>query len=476
MGAFRRIFPALTAWRVRRSSEYSPTSPHARSAERYRLAAWGASATVAARLAGLALIVMTVRWTAPALGPERFGVWATFASLAIMLSFLDLGVGNALINRVAHAIVRARPQELVQIVTGGFIWLILIGCLMTLLLTLVAAVVPWTSLLKLSEPGTGAEARTAAFVFSGLFGANVVSNGVLKILTGQQRAYEAQMISGVAALVACPVTWAAVQHGCSIGILLAASVGTQSACLLVVGIGILAKRGLIDARIAVTSLLRERKELLTSGALFFALQIGAMVMTGVDTLLLASITGAADVDAFAVVQRLFLLASQPVAVLNGSLWAAYADAFAAGDRDFIRITLRRSVVMSIVLGSGMSLLLLAGGRWIVPFWTEHAVDAPWILLVLFACWTPLESAGNALGIYMNGTGIVREQVTVSACFCVVALPAKIVATRYAGAAGLMLATICSYAIVVVGLNATVFRVRILAPIAEHATNDAACES
>jgi O-antigen/teichoic acid export membrane protein len=464
MGAFKRLFPALTPWTIRRSFEDAPASPQARSAERYRLAAWGALATVAARLAGLALMVLTVRWTAPAFGPERFGVWATFANFAIMLSFLDLGVGNALVNRVAHAVVRARHQELVQVVTGGLAWLTVIGCLVALLLALVAAAVPWTSLLKLSEPGGGAEARAAALVFSGLFGANVVANGILKIFSGQQRAYQAQMLSGFAALAACPVTWAAVRQGCSIGVLLAAGLGTQSAVLLVAGIGILAKRGLIDARIAVASLRRERKELLASGTLFFALQIGAMVMTGADTLLLASIAGAADVAAFAVVQRLFLLASQPVAVLNGSLWAAYADAFAAGDRNFVRLTLRRSFVASIAIGGAVSLLLLAAGRWIVPFWTEHAVAAPWVLLVLFACWTPLESAGNALGIYLNGTGIVREQVVVTACFCLVALPAKIVATRHAGAAGLMLATILSYAVVVAGLYATVFRSRILAPV------------
>jgi O-antigen/teichoic acid export membrane protein len=464
MGAFSRFYAVVAALQDRGASAATPSSPRARRAERYRLAALGALATVAARIAGLTLIVLTIRWIAPALSPERFGVWATFASLAIMLSFLDLGVGNALVNRVAHAVVRSQPRELVRVVTGGLAWLIVIACLAAALLVLLAVVIPWTSLLKLAVAGDGAEARSAAVVFGGLFGLNVVANGILKILTGQQRAYEAQLIAGAGALIACPVTWMAVRGDYSIGLLLAAGLGTQNAVVLVAGTGLLVKRHLIDARIAWSCLLGERSELLASSGLFFGLQVGGMVVTGADTLLLASIAGAADVAAFAVVQRLFLVASQPVAVLNGSLWAAYADAFAAGDHEFIRLTLRRGFVVSTVLGSGISLLLLAGGPWLIPFWTDHAVQASFVLLLLFACWTALESAGNALGTYLNGTGIVREQLIVVSCLCLVALPAKILATRYAGAAGLMAATICSYATVVIGLYSTLFRARILAPL------------
>jgi hypothetical protein len=61
-----------------------------------------------------------------------------------------------------------------------------------------------------------------------------------------------------------------------------------------------------------------------------------------------------------------------------------------------------------------------------------------------------------------------EQVIVVICFCIVALPVKIIAAMHAGAFGLVTATTAAYAVTVAGLYGTVFRARILAPIGRPA--------
>jgi O-antigen/teichoic acid export membrane protein len=208
----------------------------------------------------------------------------------------------------------------------------------------------------------------------------------------------------------------------------------------------------------------ERDELLSTGALFLILQIGTAIGWGCDTVLLAGIVGAADVAAFAIAQRLFLFASQPVAILNGSLWAAYSDAHARGDHVFIRNTLRRSLAMSLAIGTGLSVLLLIFGTRLASAWTESTIDVPWALLAVFALWTPVEAAGNAVGYYLNGTGIVREQMFVVIAFCVLAVPAKVFATMHGGATGLVAATAIVYTITHIGLYCTVYRRQILAPM------------
>jgi O-antigen/teichoic acid export membrane protein len=212
----------------------------------------------------------------------------------------------------------------------------------------------------------------------------------------------------------------------------------------------------------------ERSMLLSTGALFLVVQIGTAIGWGSDTFLLAGIAGVADVAAFAVGQRLFQLAFQPVAILNGSLWAAYSDAYAREDRAFIRNTLRCSVALSIAIGTGSSILLLIFGTRLASLWTESAIDVPWALLAAFALWAPLEAAGTAVAYYLNGTGIVREQMIVVLAFCVLALPAKVFATLYAGATGLVLATAFAYAVSHIGLYGTVYRHRILAPLSRDA--------
>jgi O-antigen/teichoic acid export membrane protein len=447
-----------------RPSPFAADTEAQRTAERYRLAVLGALATIGSRLAGIGLILLTVRWAAPLLGPERFGVWATFSGLATTVAFFDLGVGNALVNRVAHATASGDSRRLTTVVMGGLAWLAAIGLAVSTILAAASAWVPWTALFKLSSSVSGGETRNAALVFSGLFGLNIVSTGALKILIGQQRSYEAQSISMLAALLAYPATWLALNHATSVGLLLAAGLGTQSILVISLVLSLLRSRGMLALRRLGVSMRDEREKLLSTGALFLAIQIGTAIGWGSDTLLLAGIAGASDVAAFAVAQRLFLFAFQPVAILNGSLWAAYSDAHAQQDRVFIRNTLSRSMALSFAIAAGLSILLLIFGVGLASIWTESTIDVPWTLLAVFALWTPLEAVGTALAYYLNGTGIVREQVVVVAAFCVLALPAKVLATIHWGATGLVAATILAYGITHIGLYGTVYRNRILLPM------------
>jgi O-antigen/teichoic acid export membrane protein len=454
----------LAKLRYLRLRSFPTDTPEGRAAERYRLAAIGAIATVAARLASMALMVLTVRWAAPVLGAERFGVWATFSSMVAMLSFLDLGIGNALVNQVAHATAGGDAKHLSTVITVGLGWLLFIGLLASLILVAAGSLIPWTAFFKLSTPQIAAETRTTSIVFGALFGLTLVSGGLLKALAGQQRSYEAQLILVLSTLCSAPVVWYVVQKKAQVGTLLLAGFGLQTAITLMAGLLLLWMRRLVDFSVVVSSMRLQRVPVLASGSLFLFLQIGTMIGWGADSLLVASIAGAGDVAVFAVAQRLFQFASQPVAVVNSALWPAYADAFARDDRAFLGRTIRRSMLFSICLASGVALLLLFTGPFLIPYWTKSAIAVPWALLAAFAIWTGIESAGTALAAYLNGVGIVRIQVIVVIVFCVVALPAKIWGVRYDGATGLVIATSVSYVVAVYALYGIVFRRQIFQPI------------
>ncbi len=435
-----------------------------RTAERYRLAALGTIATVASRAASMALMVLTVRWAAPELGVERFGLWATYSSMVTMLSFLDLGVGNALVNQVAHATALGDSKRLATVVMGGIGWLVIIGIAAALILAAAGAMIPWLTFFKLSTPYIAAEARNAALVFSALFGLNLISGGVLKVLAGQQQAYKAQLIVVGSTICSAPVVWLTVQKGALITTLLLAGFGLQSAITLIIVLCLLRHQKLLDIGIVGHSMREQRATILASGSLFFVLQIGTMIGWGADALMVASLAGASDVAAFAIAQRLFQFASQPISVANASLWPAYADALARADRVFLRATLRRSLVFSVAVAFTIAALLLIAGPSIILHWTRNAITVPWSLLAVFALWTCFESGGTALGMYLNGVGVVREQVVVVMCFCAIALPAKIWGLKYEGPTGLVLATTLSYLVTVVALYGTVFRRAIFEPI------------
>lgn len=442
---------------------HDTTTIEGRGKERYQLAAWATLTSIASRGLSMLLMVLGVSLTVSYLGTTRFGIWATLASMTAMLSLLDLGIGNALVNRVAQAAADNNQYALQRIVSGGAGWLAVVGLAATSVLLLPALWLPWGKLLKLTDAAMASEARQGAVVFSVIFGINLIGSGFLRILAGQQRSYEANLLSACATAFACAGLYFASKNQAAVPWLLAVTFGLQTLGGLAAGV-LLLRRNLISVRGVKEAMVSEWPHLLRIGSLFVLLQLGTMIGWGADSMIIAVSNGAAEVTVYAVAYRLFQFASQPFAMLNAPLWGAYADASARCDTPFIRKTLKRSFYFSVLGTVTLSSVLLIGAPAILTVWTHNTIEVPIQLLVLFAIWSVLDAGGNAFGVYLNGTGIVREQVLVVTTFCLVALPLKLYASWQAGAIGLVAAAVFSYILVVIGLYTTVFRRSVFLPL------------
>ncbi len=446
-----------------RPQQVDAKTEEGRSRARIQLAQWGSISNVVSRGASMLLVVLGVYLTVPYLGSVRFGLWATFASMVSMLSMLDLGIGNALVNRVAH--VAAQSDELLmrRAVTGGIAVLATVGILSSLLLILVALIVPWNSVFRIHDPAIGAETTSSALCFALLFGLNLATSAGPRILFGQQRSFESNLLSAACTLASCLALALAASFQASIPLLLLVTFGIQSTA----GLGavwILKCRRLFDWRLLWTSARLERRPLLGSGLVFLVLQIGTMVAWGSDSFVLSTLQGPAAVATYAIAIRLFQFASQPVAIATTPLWAAYADASVQNDREFIRVTLKKSLLGSFGAVTILALVLFLAGPLIISAWTSGTIQVPRLTLALIALWTILEMMGNAFGVYLNGCGIMREQVVVVAAFCLLAVPLKVFGAVSWSVDGLMLAAIFSYLAVVGGSYGLAFRERVLRPI------------
>ena len=442
-----------------------PGAPTNHARERFRLARWATLTNFASRGLAMLLVVLGVRLTAEYLGATRFGVWATFASMAAMLSLLDLGVGNALVNRIAYAIARDDEKAVRQIATGGGALLALIGVAASGMLVVLALLLPWGLLMKLGDATLASEARSTAVVFAVCFGINLVATGLLRILAGQQRSHEANLLSSLATLFACLALLVASSRHAGVPWLLAATFGVQTLAGFAAG-ALLLVRGTIRMCHVGEAVQKEQPHLIRAGSLFVLLQLGTMLGWGSDSFILALVKGASEVAVYAVAFRLFQFASQPFAIMNAPLWAAYADAHARQDTSFIRHALRRSMTISVLGAAALSTALVLAGPWLVSTWTRSAITVPMDVLVLFAIWTVFDSVGSAFGAYLNGCGIVKPQVFVVLLFCATVLPLKLWLGSSYGVAGLLTAAIAAYLVVVVSAYAVVLRRRVLAPLQE----------
>jgi O-antigen/teichoic acid export membrane protein len=404
---------------------FDTSSEQGRSNERYRLAALSMSANVLSRGISMLLMVLTVSLTVPYLGAERFGVWMTVASFIGMLTFLDLGVGNALTNKVAQVSAQYNLVALRCTISGGLGFLFIIGCTMGALLFELVTILPWQWLIKTQDLSLHDEILNSAQVFAILFGSYIFTNGIQRIFAGLQRAFEGHLVIVAGSCFSLFALWIAARQEAGIAYLLIATLGSQSIANLALLL-ILSKRKLFTLSSIASYTRKEAQPLLHIGGLFFILQIGTMVGWGADCLIISSTLGAAQVAVFSIVQRLFQFVTQPMNILNAPLWGAYADAHSRGEKTFIKKTLIHSIFSTGIYALIVFFLLLISGGYIVRIWTDNSISISSSLLASYGAWAILDALGNSSAMFLNGCNIVKPQVWSVLSLVVFSIPIKFI--------------------------------------------------
>lgn len=446
--------------RFLRLTPFDAFTEQGRSDERYRLAILSMAANVLSRGVAMVVMVLAVSLTIPYLGPERFGVWMTIASLVGMLSFLDLGVGNALTNKVSQVAAQNNHDALRRTISGGLGFLFFLGCIIGLLLFGLTSVLPWNKIIKVKDLAVNVEVLNTAAIFSILFGASLFSNGIQRIFAGLQRAFESHLVNLAGSCFSLLALWIGAKHEAGIPYLLAATLGVQ----LLANVGllfILAKRSLFTVKRIAAHTRLEANHLLHVGGLFFILQIGTMVGWGADSLIIASTLGATQVAAFAIVQRLFQFVTQPMSIANAPLWGAYADAHSRGEKKFIGKTLKTSLITTSFISFLSAVVLILVGERLVAIWTGNAVNVSPVLLIACGIWAILDAIGNALAMFLNGCGIVKPQVFTVIIFSICALPIKYLLLSNFGIPAMIIGQALSYLLITYLSYGVIFRKQLI---------------
>lgn len=442
--------------RYLRLQAFDTSTEQGRADERYRRTALTIMANIASKGLAMLVMILSVKLTLPYLGAERFGIWTTIASFASMLSLLDLGVGNALINHTAQAASHGDKKTLQQAICGGLGLMLLLGGAVALVLTLLAYALPWATIIKTSDPTLQQEIPAACAVFALLFGLNLFTTGLQKVYTGLQSAYIGHLANAVGSLGAGVSLFYVTQQQVGIAQLLLATLGVQTVASLAL-LPILSRQGyftLTDIGEAITN---EYRSLIQTSSLFFILQIGVMIGWGADHLIIANALGASQVAIFSITQRLFQFVTQPLGMINAPLWSAYADAHGRGDSAFVRQTLKRSLQLTATIAILGGSLLVVFSTSIIHIWTNNQISVPFNLILLFAIWTCCESLGSAFAMLLNGCGIIRPQIVTVTLLSVIALPLKVLLLHQTGIIGMQLAYTLTYIFIVTLMYGVIFK-------------------
>lgn len=422
------------------------TTPAGRAHERHRRALMATLMSLVAKLVSIGTMLITVPLTLGYLGAERYGMWMIMSSLVAMLSFADLGIGNGVLNAVSAAHGRDDLAAMRRSISSATVVLCLIAVTILAVFTFAYSHVVWHELFNVRGALARREAGPAIAVFVLCFAIAIPFSIVQRVQIGLQMGFLANLWQCAASVVALVAVVIAVELKAGLPVLVAAFMGAPLIAAAGNSLFFFGRRYRhLAPRLTVFDPATAR-EVMQIGVLFLLLQVAAAATYSAHNVLIAQILGPASVAAFAVPERLFSIITMLVTMTLAPLWPAYREAIQRGDTDWVRHTLRRSVVLSVAGAAAMAAPLVFLSPWVIHWWVAGAVAPPMLLLAGLGVWRIIEAVGLSLSMYLNGAHIVKAQVFTASMTAGCAILLEIALLKSIGVAGSVWAMIVAYGI------------------------------
>jgi O-antigen/teichoic acid export membrane protein len=391
--------------------------------------------------------VISVPLTLHYLGQERFGMWMTMSSFVLILNFADLGIGNGLINAVAQSD-GENDQIAMQRWISSATALLLLPCIAVIALALGSlTLLRWPDIYNVVTPQAIADAGPASVALITCVALSIPLSVVERVQTGLQMGYVAQLWQAGGSVLGLVALLAGVKLGGSLWVLaLAMFGGSVVASVINWIIFFYQSRPDLRPRIRLASSSQARV-IFTRGVWFLILQLVVAIMYSSDNLIVAHVFGADAVAAFALPDKLFSVVPMIIMLMLMPLWPAYGEASARSDGRWMRSTLFRTLVLACCIGAALSVALLIFANWILSVWTDTNVQVPVLLLAALAVWRTIDSAGNAMSIYLNATNVLGPQALIAIALVAFGLPLKFYLTTNFGISGPVWATAICYSVI-----------------------------
>lgn len=400
----------------------------------------GAYAKGVTVLVSLAMVPLAVNY----LGVEQYGLWVAVSSFAAMLTFMDGGVGNAIVNMVSHAIGLNSGKSVRAVVSSGLFILVVVAGLGSVLFLSFYQLVPWRWVFGLKGSGDVSDLSTIVLIVGLAFFANIILSGVGKIQRGfQEGNIEAFWMAKGQILSICFVGLVILLDGGLSWFAFAFVMGPITAFLANnLYYFLIVKRELVPR---FSSVRRENvKQMISVGGMFFILQITSVIQSQADNVIIANMLGPFAVTPYAVSMQMFMVVPMLMNLLWAPTWPAYREALASGDGAWVRRIFVKAIRLALLTGLPAAIFLAIFGQDIIRLWVGDKVVPSRLLLIGFGVWLIFLLLGNVIAMLLNAVQWLKVQILVACCSGGVNVLLTIFLIHKIGVAGAIWGTVLSY--------------------------------
>lgn len=415
-----------------------------RAHERDRRAAMAGLASLAGRVVSVGVQLVSVRIALQHLGEERYGLWMTLTGLASLAAFADLGLGHGLLNGVASSEGKGQRDKASYFVSSAYFVVSAIALLLAIASIGAAFIPEWVKVFRIESMQARNEVLPTIFAFIVCTFTAIPLSLIARIQGGYQEGAEVAgwallgtLIGFVFQLLSLRLELALqwVVFGTMIGPILSNLIATFHVMII--------RRPYLRPRVSNLRM-DAMRELGRVGVLFFVLQLTTSLIIGLDNFIVTRIVGLEEVASFSVAARLFSLVNVIAFAIMAPLWPAFTEAAHRGDKQWIRSRLVTTSLVSAATSGAISLGLLLFHEPLLQLWLGDVARPTFAVLASFAVWSTVWNSMVPVAMFLNGTGIIKEQIILSILFATSSLALKWYFSNALGTVGIVWANILSF--------------------------------
>lgn len=385
-------------------------------------------------------VPLTVRY----LGAERYGAWVTISTAMAWIALADLGLSSSLTNAVSEGYGKENDGLSGDYVAAAFWSLIAVAAVLTALFFPVWRIVSWDRVFNVQSSQARAEVGPAVAIAFIIFVLNLPVSVIAKIYGAYQEVSTANLWSAAGNALSLAALIAMTRfHGGLVSLVVAVS-GTVLLVNVVSAVWLFgySKPWLVPRIGRVTS--SAVRKLTSLGGMFFLVQVAALILFQTDNLIIAHYLGAAAVTPYSVTWRLFNYTMIFQVVASPSYWPAYAEAFARGDRAWVRRSFRMNFRFTLASALLIALPLVYFGRWIIRVWAGNAAVPSSDLLLCMGIWSLIYAATISQSCLLASAGRIKGQTIYSMAAAITNIVLSIVLVQKIGLTGVIVGTIGAF--------------------------------
>lgn len=368
-----------------------------------------------------------------------YGILITLTSMIAWIGMLDIGFGNGLRNKLTTAISDNNLLTAKKLVSSAYAAISFYMVGITILFLSISHYFSWSSILNVDVSREDELYALVNVVFV-LFAFNFILGVLNSIIFSVQQPALQSLIGLITQVVSFLVILTAIKVFSITSLLTIGIINSVISPLILFGSSIYLFSTKFKSFSPTWKMIdiKTIKEILVLGSKFFVLQVITIVLFSINNVLILHISGPEAVVAYSIAFRYIDIIAIIFTIFITPVWSASTDAFANNDMRWIRLTVRKMLIIASLITVG-GVLMIIFSQIVFNVWLgEGVIEISKITLSLVLLFVTFRMLYQCYGYVINGSGKLKAQLTITFLLALLYIPAALLLGGEVGLYGVLI--------------------------------------